>query len=148
MCIRDRATHDGLYTGTVSGWIKVSPSIDLMEFAVAADGTYLASGHPGPQAGLPSPAGLIRSTDGGTTWKHLSRGGQSDFHALGAGTGLIAAFDGKLRLSTNGTDWTEAKIPADPYSLAVNTAGDHLIATTGDGTFTSSCLLYTSDAAD
>ena len=53
-----------------------------MGFTVAGPGHYYASGHPGTATDLPQPVGLIESRDGGRTWAVLSRGGQSDFHAL------------------------------------------------------------------
>lgn len=130
------ATHDGLYAGGTDGWVKRSPTIDLMGFTIGSEGSFLASGHPGDGSDLPSPVGLISSTDGGATWQHLSRGGQSDFHALSAGGGLVVGFDGALRISRDGKDWTQQELPEAPYSLAVNTTGDRMVATTKSGTLT------------
>ena len=107
---------------------------DLMGFVVAADGTLWASGHPGPGDDLPEPVGLLRSTDGGQSWEQLSRGGQSDFHALAAGDGVVYGFDGVLRRTEDGRTWTEPGGDVLPASLAVDPAdGDLVLATTQAG---------------
>ena len=130
------ATHDGAYRGTPGGWEKVSPSVDLMGF-VAVGPTLYASGHPGQGSDLPNPVGLLQSTDQGKTWTSMSRAGESDFHALGAGKGLIAGFDGRLRISTDAKSWTDVQIPAAPFGLAVSPDGTRIIATTRQGALTS-----------
>lgn len=127
------ATHEGLARIEDGRLIAWGPPIDLMGFAVAPDGSYLASGHPGAGVDLPEPAGLIRSTDQGRTWTVASRGGESDFHALGAGTGTIAGFDGALRVSADGRSWDTADIPSPPRSLAVAPEGGALLAATERG---------------
>jgi photosystem II stability/assembly factor-like uncharacterized protein len=99
----------------------------------AADGSYLASGHPGAGAALGNPVGLIRSTDGGDMWTTLSRAGKSDFHGLTAGSGLVAGYDGALRISTDGRSWQTHDIPSAPHVLAVSPDGGRLLATTSAG---------------
>lgn len=47
----------------------------------------------------------------------LSRGGESDFHALTAGADRIVGFDGELRMSTDGQNWEILAIPAPPAAL-------------------------------
>lgn len=133
------ATHEGLYRRDANGWNLRGPVIDLMGFSIDADGTYYASGHPGSGSDLPQPLGLIRSTDAGHTWTVLSRGGQSDFHALTVGQDLFAGFDGILRISPDGTSWQDAAIPSPPHTLTASTAGQ-ILATTASG------LLVSSDA--
>ncbi|MET1035268.1 MAG: F510_1955 family glycosylhydrolase [Arthrobacter sp.] len=127
------ATHEGLARIEDGRLIAWGPPIDLMGFAVAPDGSYLASGHPGAGVDLPEPAGLIRSTDQGRTWTVASRGGESDFHALGAGAGTIAGFDGALRVSADGRSWDTVDIPSPPRSLAVAPEGGALLAATERG---------------
>ncbi|WP_330473524.1 F510_1955 family glycosylhydrolase [Terrabacter sp. C0L_2] len=136
--IRDRdtillATHQGLFQLGAAGQLTaVGPPIDLMGFDIAADGTYLASGHPAPGSDLPQPVGLIRSTDRGRTWAQRSRGGQSDFHALTAlGDGALA-FDDALRYSPDGVTWQVRQIPAPPRDLAAGPDGT-VLATTERG---------------
>ena len=127
------ATHGGLFRLDPSGPTAVGPVVDLMGFTVAADGSYLASGHPGQGTDLPNPVGLLSSTDGGATWSSMSRGGESDFHGLTAGSGLVAGFDGRLRVSPDGRSWTARDIPAEPHVLALSPNGDRLLATTREG---------------
>jgi len=87
--------------------------VDLMGLTVT-EGRYLASGHPSLGTDLPEPVGLIESTDAGKTWEVLSRGGESDFHALAAGSERIIAFDGQLRTGTDGRTRKTLEIPSAP----------------------------------
>lgn len=134
------ATHQGLFTRQDGAWVASGPAIDLMGFTIAADGTYLASGHPGPGIDLPQPVGLIASTDRGRTWTVQSRGGQSDFHALAAGPRGVLGFDGRLRLSPDRRDWSELEVPGSPHDLAVSPKTGVILATTEQG------LLRSTDA--
>lgn len=134
------ATHGGVFRLDPGGPTPVGPVVDLMGFAITPDGSYLGSGHPGTETDLPEPVGLIRSTDGGDTWTSLSRGGESDFHGLTAGSGLVAGFDGALRISEDGRSWTARSVPAAPHVLAASPDGSRLLATTQTG------LLSTTDA--
>ena len=128
------ATHDGLFRlDEWAGAKLVSPAIDLMGFAVAGSGRFLASGHPGPGVDLPQPVGLIESTDGGATWQTLSRAGQSDFHALAVSDGGLLGFDGSLWSSADGLAWDRLSIPAQPHSLASAPDGQAVLATTESG---------------
>lgn len=128
------ATHEGLFTLESNGrWRQKGPSIDLMGFAVTAEGVYFASGHPDSSTGFAQPAGLLSSQDAGRTWVVLSRGGQSDFHALTASTRGIVGFDGQLRYSSDGRSWREGKIAAPAKSLAVSPSGSRVLATTEQG---------------
>ncbi|WP_068397286.1 F510_1955 family glycosylhydrolase [Kribbia dieselivorans] len=127
------ATHEGLYRQVDGGLVQAGPVIDLMGFAVAPDGTYYASGHPGLGVDLPQPVGLLSSADGGHTWRQESRGGQSDFHALTAGPTQVTAFDGALRTTTDGKLWVDRSIPSPPRTLAASPRTGRLVATTADG---------------
>ena len=126
------ATHEGLFAQDRSGRTMRGPVMDLMGFAVSSDGTYYASGHPGPGTDLPQPLGLIRSTDSGRTWTVVSRGAESDFHSLAAVPGLIVGFDGTLRVSADGKAWQDAPITDQPYAVSV-TPGGRILATTSSG---------------
>lgn len=127
------ATHEGLFRLADRELTQVGPVIDLMGFTVAGDGRYLASGHPGPGTDLPEPVGLIESTDAGKTWTVLSRGGESDFHALTAGPDRVIGFDGQLRTSTDGRAWETLQIPSAPADLAIAPGTGTVLATTQDG---------------
>lgn len=127
------ATHEGLFRLTAAGrLVAQGPPNDLMGFAIAADGTYLASGHPAPGSDLPQPLGLIQSTDRGRTWSLRSRGGESDFHALAALGPGVMAFDGALWFSPDHLTWQSRQIPAPPRELAAGPDGT-VLATTERG---------------
>lgn len=129
------ATHDGLYDATADQAVKVSDStIDLMGFTATAEpGTFYASGHPGPGSSLPNPVGLIQSTDAGKTWEPVSRTGESDFHALTVSGNSIVAFDGQLRTTAEGTNWSTSMATFVPAVLAGSPASTVVLATTEDG---------------
>lgn len=127
------AAHDGLYVYDGATPERVGPVIDLMGFTVAGPGHYYASGHPGTATDLPQPVGLIESRDGGTTWTVLSRGGQSDFHALTTTGQSVIGFDGALRSTPDGRTWTDGNLDAEPRTLAGSRKGSTVLATTEDG---------------
>lgn len=127
------ATHNGLFEAGSGSAGPVSPVIDLMGFAAAGDGRFLASGHPGPGSDLPEPVGLIRSSDGGRTWEQLSRQGESDFHALTATSSGAIGFDGELRTTEDLETWHTVNAGFHPYSLAGTPAGPVVLATTEQG---------------
>jgi hypothetical protein len=128
------ATHVGLLkVGGGGDPSHVGPAIDLMGFTVAGPDRLLASGHPGPGVDLPEPVGLIESVDGGETWEPVSRQGQSDFHALTVGDAGIVGHDGSLVRSTDGVNWQELQIPAQPAALAASPTGSDVLATTEQG---------------
>lgn len=56
---------------------------DFMGFSVAKNAIY-TSGHPAPGSPLRNPLGLMKSTDGGATWRQLGLSGESDFHQMAA----------------------------------------------------------------
>lgn len=133
------ATHDGLFQVEEDGRsTRVGPVIDLMGFAIAGPGRFLASGHPGPGVDLPEPAGLIESTDAGRSWRPISRQGESDFHALSVSQAGVLAYDGALWRSTSGEEWAEVAIPSEPAALAASPDGQQALATTQQGVLRSS----------
>ncbi|WP_427007722.1 F510_1955 family glycosylhydrolase [Pseudarthrobacter sp. H2] len=128
------ATHEGLFDVSKQPAVKIGPSNDLMGFTAAMDqGVFYASGHPGKGSTLPSPLGLVKTSDGGRTWEQLSRQGESDFHALTATKSGIVAFDGTLRTSPDGKTWKTATADFAPAALAGNPYSDTVLATTPDG---------------
>lgn len=133
------ATHEGAFERRDGAWFAVGDVIDLMGFTIASDGTWFASGHPSIETDLPQPVGLIVSTDRGQTWQVLSRGGESDFHALTSGPSGILGFDGALRASSDGTTWEDVPIPAAPFALSVEPTSGAALATTEQG------LLHSTD---
>lgn len=127
------ATHAGLFRRADGELTAHGPVVDLMSYVIAPDGTYLASGHPGAGVDLPEPVGLISSRDRGRTWTGVSRGGESDFHALAASRDAVIGFDGALRVSTDRRSWSTVDIPAAPRTLAAAPTSGVVLATTEKG---------------
>ncbi|MBQ1083289.1 F510_1955 family glycosylhydrolase [Nocardiopsis sp. B62] len=135
------ASHAGLFTlpapdrltrdATVPA--HVGPAIDLMGFAVRGPGHYLASGHPEGDTDMPDPVGLIETRDGGRSWEALSLSGESDFHALASSGDLVVGFDGALRATEDGVDWTDLDPGVEAAALAVSDDGRTVVATTPRG---------------
>ncbi len=140
------ATHEGIYSPGAGG----APVLvgerrdDFMGFTVAADGTFLASGHPAPGSGGPSNLGLVASDDSGRTWKEKSLGGEVDFHALDvAPGGPVYGYDstrGRLRVTRDQVAWEDraalraldiAVSPADPEVVLATTESG--VARSADG---------------
>ena len=77
-------SHHGLALYEKGRWSRgPGPAHDYMGFVATAKGLY-SSGHPVPGSGLVNPFGLMRSEDGGRTWRKLGLEGESDFHLLAA----------------------------------------------------------------
>jgi photosystem II stability/assembly factor-like uncharacterized protein len=77
--------HVGLAVYRDGRWSRApGPAHDLMGFSAAERAIY-SSGHPAPGSPLANPLGLVKSTDGGKTWKSLSLAGEADFHAMAVG---------------------------------------------------------------
>lgn len=132
------ATHTGLYVLQPDAtWQRVGPEVDLMGFAISGPGTFYASGHPAAGVDLPVPVGLIKSTDAGHTWTSLSRGGQSDFHALTASSKGVMGFDGALRATADGKTWSNGALPGEPSALAAAPDGSQVLAMTSKGVLSS-----------
>jgi photosystem II stability/assembly factor-like uncharacterized protein len=132
------ATHEGLNVLQPDGsWKRVGPEVDLMGFAVSGPGTFYASGHPAAGVDLPQPVGLIKSTDAGATWTILSRGGQSDFHALTTSSKGVMGFDDALRVTADGKSWSDGGLSVSPSTLTAAPDGSRVLATTEQGLLSS-----------
>ncbi|WP_026543749.1 F510_1955 family glycosylhydrolase [Arthrobacter sp. 35/47] len=127
------ASHEGLFDVTDEPIEKISPTLDLMGFAASSPDLYYASGHPGPGSDLPNPLGLVQSTDGGETWQELSRQGESDFHTMTVSSEGIIGFDGTLRFTRDGEEWTEVEAPFQPANLSAYAGSPTVLATTEEG---------------
>lgn len=88
-------SHHGLAiyeTGAKGRWSKADgPSHDYMGFSATSEALY-SSGHPAPGSGLTIPFRLIKSLDGGKTWRKLGLEGESDFHLLATSYGTNAVY--------------------------------------------------------
>jgi len=131
------ATHEGVIAVSENGTAKrVGDEADYMGFTVIGARTFLGSGHPAQGTGGDANRGLIQSTDSGKTWKTLSLGGTTDFHALKYGHNTVYGYDstsGVLRVSKNRTTWdNRAQLAA--LDIAVSPKDpDLLLATTEAG---------------
>ena len=136
------ATHSGLFRSAQaeSSATRVdAPEQDLMGFSVAGPDRFVASGHPGPGTDAPANLGMIESTDRGGTWKSLSLSGEADLHLLRASGDTAYAFDGSLRVSTDGgRSWEQRDAPDDLIDIAIDPAdGERVLASTGRGVLAS-----------
>ncbi len=113
-------THEGLFELVSKNDMKLvgKDRIDVMGFTTLGK-VFFASGHPAAGSKAPNPIGLVKSIDGGLSWKAVSLVGKVDFHFLeGARTDLYGADSqsGDLLHSANsGKTWS---------SLGVNTFAD------------------------
>lgn len=72
------SSHHGLALYENGKWSKgAGPAHDYMGFSATRDALY-SSGHPALGSGLINPLGLIKSSDGGKSWKKLGLEGESD----------------------------------------------------------------------
>lgn len=146
-------SHDGLAIHEKGRWSKApGPAHDYMGFSATRDALY-SSGHPAPGSGLTNPFGVIRSADGGKTWKKLGLEGESDFHLLATGFATDAVYvfnhapnsrmqSAGLHYTLNdGLMWRKAAgrgIEGEPTSLAVHPEDAKVVAVgTRDGLFLS-----------
>lgn len=86
-------THEGLFELVKRNEMKLvgKDKIDVMGFSTLGK-ALLASGHPAVGSTMPNPIGLVKSIDGGLSWKAVSLVGKVDFHFLeGAGSDLYGA---------------------------------------------------------
>lgn len=136
-------SHHGLAVFENGRWSKAAgPAHDYMGFSATRDALY-SSGHPAPGSGLVNPFGLIRSGDGGKTWKKLGLEGESDFHLLAAshGTNAVYVFShgANSRMSRpgihytkdDGKTWTRVAargLGGEPKSLAVHPSDAGVVA--------------------
>lgn len=113
-------THEGLFELVGKNNMKLvgKEKIDVMGFTTLGK-ALLASGHPAEGSKMPNPIGLVKSIDGGLSWKAVSLVGKVDFHFLeGARSDLYGADSqsGNLMYSADsGKSWR---------TLGINTLTD------------------------
>lgn len=139
-------SHHGLaiYEAAGSGrWSMADgPSHDYMGFSATGDALY-SSGHPAPGSGLTNPFGLIKSVDGGKTWRKLGLEGESDFHLLATSYGTNAVYvynhgpnsrmsqPGLYHTESEGLKWARAAakgLGGEVRSLAVHPGDARIVA--------------------
>jgi photosystem II stability/assembly factor-like uncharacterized protein len=146
-------SHHGLAVYENGRWSKADgPAHDYMGFSATRDALY-SSGHPAPGTGLVNPFGLIKSGDGGKTWKKLGLEGESDFHLLATSHATNAVYvvnhspnsrmgqPGIYHTRNDGVKWTRAAakgLAGDLKSLAVHPSDPGIVAAgTADGLYLS-----------
>ncbi len=146
-------SHYGLAVFEKGRWSKADgPAHDYMGFSATRDTLY-SSGHPAPGSGLVNPFGLIKSHDGGKTWKKLGLEGESDFHTLATSYSTNAIYvvnhspnsrmvqAGIHRTLNDGIQWTRAAsrgLGGEINSLAVHPTDASVVAAgTKDGLYLS-----------
>ncbi len=122
-------SHEGLYELIGKNNMKLvgKDKIDVMGFTSLGKALF-ASGHPAQGSNAQNPIGLVKSIDGGLSWKAVSLVGQVDFHFLeGSGSDLYGADSqgGNLMYSADsGKSWS---------SLGANTFTDIAVSPTMPG---------------
>ena len=135
-------THEGLYELVSRNDMKLvgKEKIDVMGFTTLGK-EFFASGHPAKGSKVPNPIGLIKSIDGGSSWKAISLAGKVDFHFLeGARSDLYGADSqsGNLMYSEDsGKSWsslgvntfTDIAVSPEMSGMAVAIKGSELLLT-------------------
>ena len=135
-------THEGLYELVGKNDMKLvgKDKLDVMGFTTLGKALF-ASGHPSQGSKMPNPIGLVKSLDGGSTWKAVSLVGKVDFHFLeGARSDLYGADSqtGNLIYSANsGETWsslgsnsfTDIAVSPDTSGMAIAINNSELLLT-------------------
>lgn len=136
-------SHHGMAVYSDGKWVKAAgPEHDYMGFSATKQFFY-SSGHPAPDSGLINPFGLIKSGDGGKTWKKLGLEGEVDFHQLATSYGTNAVYvvthAPNSKMSTpgihstvnDGFTWkhaTASGLEGQLISLAVHPSNNQIVA--------------------
>ena len=136
------ATHTGLFrspAGSQTAERIGDRRQDTMGFTVVGPKRYLGSGHPDLRDELPPLLGLIRSTDGGESWKPVSLLGEADFHVLrAAGRRVLGinSLDGRLLVSGDaGETWRRESLPEPLTDIAFHPDDSRRLVGTGEKGF-------------
>jgi photosystem II stability/assembly factor-like uncharacterized protein len=136
-------SHHGLAVYSDGRWSKTAgPEHDYMGFA-GSDNAFYSSGHPAAGSGLTNPLGVIKSVDGGRTWKNLGLEGESDFHLLAVSHATNAVYvynpapnsrmnkAGLYYSFNDGGEWKQAEargLNGPPLSIAVHPSDPKVVA--------------------
>ena len=135
-------THEGLFELVNKNEMKLvgKDKIDVMGFTTLGKALF-ASGHPSEGSKMPNPIGLIKSVDGGLSWKAISLVGKVDFHFLeGAGSDLYgadsqtgnliySADSGKTWKSLGTNTFTDIAVSPDMPAMAIAINNSELLLT-------------------
>jgi phosphoribosyl-AMP cyclohydrolase len=135
--------HDGIKLYSEGRWSDgPGAKHDYMGFSAVSDGFY-SSGHPAQGSNKKNPFGIVKSTDGGNSFKTLTLYGKVDFHLMNVsfnkhtiyvvnpqsnsemkGTGLFYSKD-------EAKTWIKSKMDGfsdEPAALAVHPDNDGIVA--------------------
>lgn len=151
-------SHMGLAVYSNGHWSKAEgPPHDYMGFSATRNALY-SSGHPAPGTHLTNPFGLLKSQDGGRTWRTLGIEGQADFHTMATSHGTNAVYvlnqspndrmkqPGIYYTQSDGMQWSAAAgkgLAGDVNGLAVHPTNARVVAIATD-----KGLFISEDAAD
>ena len=135
-------THEGLFELVGKNEMKLvgKDKLDVMGFTTLGKALF-ASGHPSQGSKMPNPIGLVKSLDGGSTWKAISLVGKVDFHFLeGAGSDLYgadsqsgnliySADSGKTWSTLGANTFTDIAVSPDMPAMAVAINNSELLLT-------------------
>lgn len=135
-------THEGLYELAGKNDMKLvgKDKLDVMGFTTLGKALF-ASGHPSQGSKMPNPIGLVKSLDGGSTWKAVSLVGKVDFHFLeGAGSDLYgadsqtgnliySADSGKTWSSLGSNSFTDIAVSPETSGMAIAINNSELLLT-------------------
>ncbi len=145
--------HTGLMLYRDGRWRHL-PDVpyELRALAVTKNAIY-AIGRFGLDSPLPDARGLMKSTDGGLTWKQLTKSGESEFRLMAAGFHSDAVYlintapnplmsePGLYHTQDDGLSWQSAAahdLPSPIESIAVHPTDPHTVAMgTLDGLYVS-----------
>jgi len=154
------AVHVGIAAYRDGRWSRgAGPAHDFMGFSAARTAIY-SSGHPAPGSMLRNPLGLMKSTDGGASWRSLGLVGEADFHAMAVGYHTNAVYvingapnsampqPGLYYTTDDGASWARSEArgvdsrvltiavhPSDAATLALGTEGGLLVSRDHGSTF-------------
>ena len=135
-------THEGLYELVGKNDMKLvgKDKLDVMGFTTLGKALF-ASGHPSQGSKMPNPIGLVKSLDGGSTWKAVSLVGKVDFHFLeGArsdlygvdsqtGNLIYSADSGKTWSTLGSNTFTDIAVSPDTSGVAIAINNSELLLT-------------------
>jgi photosystem II stability/assembly factor-like uncharacterized protein len=135
-------THEGLFELVSKNNMKLigKDKFDVMGFTTLGK-TLVASGHPAQGSKAPNPIGLLKSLDGGLTWRAVSLVGKVDFHLLegarselyGAdsqsGNLMHSADSGKTWNSLGINNFSDIAVSPEIPELAIAIKGSELLIT-------------------
>ena len=143
------ATHTGLFRAAPgeSRTRRVADRYqDTMGFEITGPDQFLGSGHPDLREDLPPFLGLIRSRDGGRSWRAVSLQGDVDFHVLEARGERVYGYGSDFRSrqarfltsEDGGRRWDRLDAPEPLVSLAISPADSRRLVASGEqGVFAS-----------